>query len=302
MLIPSLPEDISLVSFKHVVLFSKRGDDRALSVLNDVANVLGKFKIATYAPESLHRMIRAPVIPLDCENLPMEIHLAIVVGGDGTLLHVARQLHWDRVPVLGINLGRLGFLADVRPDEIAEILPQIIEGHFSIEHRTLLAGGLQPDADAKRTLAANEVVIKRADGSRLLELDIYVNGAEFTHTRADGVIVATPTGSTAYALSAGGPILHPNLKAMTIVPICPHGFGDRPVVLDDNSEIEIKALGADKDPVEVIFDGQLTTKLNAGYSLVVTRSTQQLSLVHPLNYEYFATLRAKLGWGANRPC
>ncbi|MET0104748.1 MAG: NAD(+) kinase [Sedimenticola sp.] len=219
--------------------------------------------------------------------------LAIVIGGDGTLLHTARSLADYDVPLVGINLGRLGFLADISPDGMQETLEQVLQGKYDEEQRFLL----QADIDGDTYTAFNDVVIHKWNTARLIEFETYVNGSFVDSQRSDGLIVSTPTGSTAYALSGGGPLLQPDLNAIVLVPICPHRLSNRPIVVNGDSEIEILVCGhTDNEHVRVTCDGQTCLPLS-GDRIRIRKHTHSVRLIHPMGHDHFSILRAKLGWG-----
>ncbi len=222
--------------------------------------------------------------------------LAIVVGGDGTMLTAARELVRHHVPLVGINLGRLGFMTDIGHADMRSGVGAILDGDYSIEERTLLDAEVRRGGSAVlRTIALNEAVIGKGSQGRLIEFELSVDG-EFVYTlRADGMIVATPTGSTAYALSAQGPILHPAVPALTLVPLNPHTLSARPVSVSDRCVIEIVMVHA--LDARAHFDGLALADMAEGDRLILKRSADPVRFVHPPGYRYFATLREKLRWG-----
>lgn len=224
--------------------------------------------------------------------------LIIAVGGDGTMLHAAALTGNGRVPLLGVNRGRLGFLADVSPAEMLENLQQILAGQFSRETRLQLdARIVSADGSQRTAVALNDIVLQRRDTGRMVDIetriaDRYVN----THA-GDGLIIATPTGSTAYALSCGGPIIEPLLDAVVIVPICPHTLSDRPIVIPANLDIKVKLLPRDDTKAEVTVDGNSIGALDPDDRLVISESADRITLIHPPGYDYYGILRSKLHWG-----
>jgi NAD+ kinase len=221
--------------------------------------------------------------------------LAIVIGGDGTMLSAARELVRHRVPLVGINQGRLGFMTDIGHQDMQRSVGAILDGNYTIEERSLLDCEIRRDgASLLRTIALNEAVIGKGAQGRLIEFELSVDG-EFVYTlRADGMIVSTPTGSTAYALSAQGPILHPAVPAFTLVPLNPHTLSARPVSVSDRSVIEIVIVHA--LDARAHFDGLALADMAEGDRLALRRSADVVRFVHPPGYRYFATLREKLGW------
>lgn len=228
--------------------------------------------------------------------------LAIVLGGDGTMLAAARNLARHRVPLAGINQGRVGFMTDIALKDIRSSVSAILDGKYSIEERALLeAEILRGGKSLMRTLALNEAVVGKGAQGRLIEVEVRIDGEYVYALRADGLIVATPTGSTAYALSAHGPILQPGVGAFALVPLNPHVLSARPVSVSDRSTIEIELLRA--VDARAHFDGFALTDMAAGDRLVLKRSADAIRFVHPPGYSYFAMLREKLSWSeaAERP-
>jgi NAD+ kinase len=234
-----------------------------------------------------------------CEILPegetKTADLAIVIGGDGTMLAAARELVRHRVPLVGINQGRLGFMTDIGHDDMQAGVGAILDGNYALEERSLLEAEIKrAGKSVLRTIALNEAVIGKGSQGRLIEFELSVDG-EFVYTlRADGIIVTTPTGSTAYALSAQGPILHPAVPALTLVPLNPHTLSARPVSVSDRSVIEIVMVHA--LDARAHFDGLALADMAEGDRLVLKRSADVVRFVHPPGYRYFATLREKLRW------
>ncbi len=229
------------------------------------------------------------------DEIGAQAELAIVVGGDGTMLAAARALARYKLPLAGINQGRLGFMTDIALSEMAESVGAILEGRGSIEERALLEAGILRDGRTiLSTLALNEAVVSKGSQARLIEFKLTIDGEYVYALRADGVIVATPTGSTAYALSAQGPILQPTVRAFALVPLNPHVLSARPVSVSDSSVIEIELVRA--VDARAHFDGFALTELQEGDRLVLRRSANAVRFVHPPGYSYFTVLREKLRW------
>jgi NAD+ kinase len=238
------------------------------------------------------------VVMKPISELAALVDLAIVLGGDGTLLSAARNLVQHDVPVVGINLGRLGFLTDIPADSMEAMLGQILEGQFKEEERALLSTVvLRQGLPVQETLAMNDVVVSKGARGSMVEIEVYVDGQFVYGLRADGLIVSTPTGSTAYALSSGGPIVHPSLNALILAPICPHTLSNRPIVLSDHSRVEIILVRGPS--ANVNFDVQNTFDLEDEDRIVITRSASPARLLHPHGHSHFAMLREKLHWGAH---
>lgn len=231
----------------------------------------------------------------DLEALGQEADVAVVVGGDGTMLGIARRLAPYNVPLVGINQGRLGFMTDIALEDKERVLGEILSGHYEAEERTLLSARvLRAGAPILEALALNDVVVARGAVSGMVELTVEVDGRFMYSQRSDGLIVATPTGSTAYALSADGPILHPRLAGFVLVPIAPHSLSNRPIALPDGCTIDITVTGGRE--VSANFDMQSFTTLQLGDCVSVVRSPMSIRFLHPVGYSYFTTLRQKLHW------
>jgi NAD+ kinase len=227
--------------------------------------------------------------------------LAIVVGGDGTMLAAARELVPAGVPLVGINQGRVGFMTDIGHDDTRAGIGAILEGRYVVEERSLLDAEILRDGKSMlRTVALNEAVVGKGSQGRLIEFELSLDGEFVYALRADGIIVATPTGSTAYALSAQGPILHPAVPALALVPLNPHTLSARPVSVSDKCVIDIALARAPGLDAQTYFDGFALAELAPGDHLVLKRSSHVARFVHPPGYQYFATLREKLGWSETR--
>ncbi len=232
------------------------------------------------------------------DTLGKECDLVIVVGGDGTLLNAARSLNDYNIPLLGVNLGRLGFLVDVHRDRMLEAIEEILNGVYTEEHRFLLHTSIERQGEIiSESNAFNDVAIHKSHVARMIELECYVDQSFVSTMRADGLVISTPTGSTAYALSAGGPVLHPSLNAITLVPICAHTLSNRPIVVGGDSEILIHVRENAPSEVLVSCDGQIGLNLLIGDTLIIKKKANPVRLLHPANYDYFEILRAKLHWG-----
>lgn len=235
-----------------------------------------------------------PVRPL-CE-IGALAELVIVMGGDGTMLSIARNLVDFHVPIIGVNQGHLGFLADVSLDTMFATLDEMLSGDYVAEDRILLEASVERADDVlMATYAFNDVVVSKSTTGRLIEFEVYIDNQFVYSQRADGLVVSTPTGSTAYALSAGGPILHPTLEAVAMVPICPHTLSARPIAVNSRAEIEINLIQA--TDARVHFDGQRHADLLIGDRVVIRRARHSVRLLHPAGHNYYDTLRQKLHWG-----
>lgn len=229
-------------------------------------------------------------------DLAAHSDVVVVLGGDGTMLSIARTLAPHGAPLIGINQGRLGFLTDITIDSMLDAVAEILSGQYVAEERILLNAQVRRNgATVFESAAFNDVVVGKGGIGRLIELEIAINSEYVYSQRADGLVVTTPTGSTAYALSAGGPIMHPKLEAIALVPVCPHTLSARPIVVSSQSRIEIRLTHA--DDARVHFDGQHNFDLMTGDQVWVTRAARPVTLLHPHSYSYYDTLRQKLHWG-----
>ncbi len=230
-------------------------------------------------------------------DLALDADLIVAVGGDGTMLHAARMAATADVPVLGINRGRLGFLADVGPEQMLQSVDDALGGRCRAERRMLLAAHILADGRPIDALALNDVVVAKRETGRMVDVRTWVNGAYVNTHVGDGFIVATPTGSTAYALSCGGPIVHPSLDAVVLVPVCPHTLSDRPIVVPAASVVEIELADRFESRAQVVCDGIVLCDLDPGVRLRIERASVNATLLHPPGHDYYRILRSKLHWG-----
>ncbi|MFC6439691.1 NAD(+) kinase [Bowmanella sp. JS7-9] len=235
----------------------------------------------------------------DLVSIGEQADLAIVVGGDGSMLGAARVLSRFNVAVVGVNRGNLGFLTDLDPDEFEPQLDAIFNGEYQIEQRFLIEAEVHRHGLLQsHNCAVNETVLHPGKVAQMMEFEVYVNDAFVYSQRSDGLIIATPTGSTAYSLSGGGPILTPNLDALVMVPMYPHTLSSRPIVIDANSEIRLKISSQNRDNLQVSCDGHEALSALPGDEVIIRKYAHKLSLLHPKNYSYFNVLRNKLRWGS----
>ena len=282
--------------FQTVAVVGLYADPRVADPMKLLADYLTKSgtEVVTLGNAAAPLAARA----VDDTAIAAEADLIIAVGGDGTMLHAARLTGSGKVPLLGVNRGRLGFLADISPPEMLDNLQQILDGNYSQESRLQLdAKVISSDGNERSAVALNDIVLQRRETGRMLDFetriaDRYVN----THA-GDGIIVATPTGSTAYALSCGGPILEPLLDAVVVVPICPHTLSDRPIVIPSSLGIALKLLHRHDTKADVSVDGHSLGELAPDDRLLISESANRITLLHPPGYDYYGILRSKLHWG-----
>ena len=288
-------------AFKTVAIVGKSDAASLPDVLDQLAGLLRRRGISILMDPltaGASRMAADETLPI--EALPARADLVIVVGGDGTLLSCARLMAERGVPLVGVNLGRLGFLTDIAANDLVPSIEAVLEGDFSAEERMLLEGSARRGRETLLSaVAMNDVVVSRGAMGSMIEFTVTVDGEFIYSLRADGLIVASPTGSTAYALSAGGPILHPSLSAIALVPISPHTLSNRPIAIRSTSKIEITLVrGMD---ARANFDVQAYCQLEPGDVVSVTTAPKAAKLLHPRGYRYFSMLREKLRWHERSP-
>jgi NAD+ kinase len=283
-------------SFKTVALVGKYKSPEVAAPLLKLARFLERRRIEVLVDRGAGSRAggnRYPALPL--EELARKSDLAIVIGGDGTMLNIARTLAPHDVALVGVSQGRLGFLTDISVENMIGTIGAILDGKFVAEKRMLLEGRVSPRAQkASRALAFNDVVVSKGARGNLIELEVRIDGEFMYNQRSDGLIVATPTGSTAYAMSAGGPIVHPALSVMALVPVSPHTLSNRPIVVSSDSVVDIVVRHA-ADPL-VHFDSHTRFDLREGDRVTVRRFSHPIRLLHPARHSYYKMLREKLNW------
>jgi NAD+ kinase len=284
--------------FRHAALVGKFNAEGIREELEKVAAFLVSQGLGvtleddTAAKTGITRYPRLPAVALGAA-----CDIAVVLGGDGTMLGIARQLARHDTPLVGINQGRLGFITDIALGEFEAKLAAILAGEHDEEQRAMLEGGVERDGKTIfESVALNDVIVSRGATAGMVELRIEIDGEFVAQLRADGLIVGSPTGSTAYALSAGGPILHPAIAGWALVPIAPHDLSNRPIVVPDRGEVQVEIV-AGRD-ASVNFDMQSLTSLAHGDRIRVRRSADRVRFLHPRGWSYFATLRGKLHWAS----
>ena len=284
--------------FSKIGLIGKFGDPGVEDTLDTLSDYLQKKGLTVILDEQTAEMLKDNSLPTGSrDEIGKQCDLAMVIGGDGTFLNAARTLVEYEVPLLGINLGRLGFLVDISPNNMIDTLDAVLQGDYQEEQRALLNCDIICEGGMKTTeIAFNDVVVHKWNVARMIEVEVYIDGQYVNTQRSDGLIVSTPTGSTAYALSGGGPILHPSLDSMVIVPICPHTMSYRPLVVGGNSKIEIVISHNNQDDAQVTCDGQVNQNLVNGDKIIITCKDKYIRLIHPKTYDYYEILRAKLKW------
>ena len=283
-------------SFKTVALIGKYKSPEIAEPLLKLARFLEQRGVKVLLDRLTASHIgECPYPVLGLEDLGKQADLAIVIGGDGTMLNIARTVAPYDVALVGINQGRLGFLTDISIETMFETIGAILDGKFVAEDRMLLAAEIFSGGERVfDVLAFNDVVVSKGVKSSMIEFEVRIDGQFIYSQRSDGLIVATPTGSTAYALSSGGPIVHPSLNLMTLVPVCPHTLSNRPIVISSDCTIELVVHDAD-DP-RAHFDSHSHFDLREGDRIAVRRYPHAISLLHPIGHSYYGMLREKLNW------
>ena len=286
--------------FKRVILYARqhRANQGVNETLQRLVEYLQDQAVDTFIDIDTASSFDLPHPVLDRDAMGKEHDLIVVVGGDGSLLSAARMAITVNVPVIGINRGRLGFLTDILPQSIESQLGDVLAGHYTEEKRFLLYTRIHDEhATYFEGNALNDVVLGRGTETHLIEFDVYINQQFVSHYRADGLIFATPTGSTAYALSAGGPIMHPQLNAMVMVPMFSHSLSSRPLVFDGDAVVDVRIGTNNETDLQISCDGHESRLVKPGQHVAIQKNTQPLRLLHPCEYYYYDTLRIKLGWG-----
>lgn len=285
-------------SFETIGLVGRSQQEGLAPVLDELLALLKSRNAAILIEDRLSDICADEALPrCSVEEIGERADLVIVVGGDGSLLGAARTLARFDTPVLGLNRGRLGFLTDISPDELQTQIPQVLDGGFTRENRFLLDAHVIRDGNViGRGDALNDVVVNSGTTAQMIELELYINDTFVYRQRADGLIVSTPTGSTAYSLSGGGPIMHPTLDAVVLVPMFPHALSSRPIVVDGNSEIRIDVLARNRIHPPVTCDGQVNMTARPGDSVLIRKKPDRLTLLHPLGHSFYASCRDKLRW------
>lgn len=284
-------------SFKKIALVGKYDSPAIAGSVEHLAGFLsGQGYEIVLSSQTAEALERPDFQHANLVELAGSVDVVIVLGGDGTMLSIARALAPYPVPLIGVNRGRLGFLTDIVLDDMEAELSRMLAGEYDAEERILLSAQVERDNETQFEASAfNDVVVSKAATGRLIEFEVIIDN-EFVYTqRSDGLVVATPTGSTAYALSAGGPILYPTLEAIALVPICPHTLSARPIVVSSESNVDIIIHHA--DDARVHFDGQSHFDLRSGDRVRICRAPHKVKLLHPKHYSYYDTLRQKLHWG-----
>ena len=286
-------------SFKCIALIGKPEDLRVAECMLSLTAHFHEIGVKPLVDPAVGLAFPADSVSLCPEqSFATRADLIIAIGGDGTLLYAARLVAGHSVPLLGINRGRLGFLTDVSPNSMLEDIDTVLGGRYTEDRRSLLAASLERrDAAPIRALALNDVVVNKWETGRTMDFETSINGRFVNSHSGDGMVIATATGSTAYAMSCGGPIVEPNLDVWVLAPICPHTLSDRPIVVRAGSTIQLRMLDRPGSRAQVTCDGTTIGDLELGDTLNVDSADVQITLLHPPGYDYYRLLRSKLHWG-----
>lgn len=281
---------------KRVAILGRQEDPHVGELMAVLVTHLTKAGISVFASEELTLQLAVQRLPES--ELAANADLMIAIGGDGTMLYAGHLLQESGVPLLGINRGRLGFLADVSPDAMLDSVDHILDGNSSLESRLQLAAHLQSaSGESVTAVAMNDVVLQRYATGRMLDMVTSVDGTHLNTQSGDGLIVATPTGSTAYALSCGGPLVDPSLDVVVVVPICPHTLTVRPIVIPASQVITVRVLERQDTRAEVVIDGNSIGTIGPDDCLTIRQAGHRIQLIHPPDYDFYGILRSKLFWG-----
>lgn len=282
--------------FNNIAIIGRQDDARVAEAVRELATHLAAKGVRLLAANKLLKDV--PITLIDEPELCAAADLVIAVGGDGTMLYASRLARDCGTPILGINRGRLGFLADVTPDEMLASVDQVLAGKYAKDTRLLLEACLIRKSGRKKiAFALNDVVMQRRGTGRMVDFATHVDGQYVNTHSGDGLIVATPTGSTAYSLSCGGPIIEPQLSAVVIVPVCPHTLTDRPIVVPAEAAVQVTLLERDDTKAEITVDGFSMGSIHPTDKLIISAYDKRVTLIHPPDYDFYGILRSKLFWG-----
>jgi NAD+ kinase len=285
--------------YKTIGLIGKPNHEGASATIEKLYQYLIEQEYSVIIEDSVAQYLNIPDAVIGTlTDIGDQANLAIVVGGDGYMLGAARVLSCFDIGVIGVNRGNLGFLTDLSPDELIAPLDEILAGKSRSEQRFIIEAEVYRHGKLKSSNSAvNEAVLHAGKVASMIEFEVHIDGSFMFSQRSDGLIVSTPTGSTAYSMSAGGPILTPNLNALTLVPMFPHTLTSRPIVVDGNSEIKLLLSNDNHENLQVSCDGHVILAVMPGDEVIIKKSDCSIRLIHPLTHDYFNVLRSKLSWG-----
>lgn len=292
-----------MISFKNILFVLNTSDKNSVDSLKSILqkNFSHKISIKIFDSSLSNNITAIDQVKVINESEIHQCDLIISIGGDGTMLKSAKLSHIHQIPVTGINKGRLGFLTDINPSDANKTINDFISGKFITEDRLLIETIINKNGTQDSIgIALNDVAIRRKETGRMMKVTTSIDGNYINQHEGDGFIVSTPTGSTAYSLSCGGPILKPDVEALILVPICPHSLNDRPMVIPSHSEILIEPILNSGEIAEIALDGDSNYEIKQGETIVINTIRKPIKLIHPEDYDYFDVLRSKLLWGSNK--
>ena len=286
------------LKFKTVSIYSSLDNKKVHAIISQVDEVLSNLSIRVLLSKSINNNEYKKKKFYSDNFIVNNSDLVIAIGGDGTLLSASRKYGYEGVPILGINLGTIGFLTDIAPKDLTSSLTSILQGKFNRDRRFFLEARIN-GKDIKNNISLNEIVIHSDSIAQLMEYDLFVDKKFVYRQRADGLILSTPTGSTAYSLSGNGPIVHPGVKAISLLPMFPHSLNSRPMLINENSKIKVKIIKNPKSSIS--FDSHNKYKLKINDQIEINKTNKELVLIHPTDHDFFAASREKLGWSLGVP-
>ena len=281
-----------LKKFKKIGIFSSIKGKKVNEIALQIKEILESMGLDLYLSQESFKDLMPGSKNYSDNYLLKNSELIIAIGGDGTLLSCSRKFGINGIPILGVNLGNLGFLTDIQPSEITTSLRRVLDGEYYEDKRIFLKANSKNIQNEHTAL--NEIVIHSGSIAQLIEYELFLNEDFVYRQRADGLIISTSTGSTAYSLSGNGPIIHPSLRAITLLPMFPHSLNSRPLIVDENTKIEIRLCG--KNRAYLSADSHNNSSLKQGSSICVSKSEEELSLIHPIEHDFYSACRNKLGW------
>tara|TARA_Y100001970_G_C14245539_1_gene867916 strand:- start:2607 stop:3482 length:876 start_codon:yes stop_codon:yes gene_type:complete len=282
--------------FRTIAIYSSLKNEQVLQIAMQVKEILESLNLKIVLPRSSSIKLK-DIRPCKDNEIIENADLIIAIGGDGTLLSTARKFGSKGLPVLGINLGNLGFLTDIAPEELTSNLKSVLKGKFLKDERFFLSAKI--NNKLQTYISLNEIVIHSKATAQLIEYELFLNETFVYRQRADGIIISTPTGSTAYSLSGNGPIIHPEVKGITLLPMFPHSLNTRPLIIRDNTNIKIKI--GHKGEADISLDSHNHISLKSGDTVSIEKTKSKLTLIHPKDHDFYSACRNKLGWSLGTP-
>ena len=283
--------------FKSIAIYSSISSSKVSQIALQLEEIINNLGLKKITPASSSIKTNSKLKKYTDKYIIEKADLVVAIGGDGTLLSCARKFGSKGIPVLGVNLGQLGFLTDIAPEDLTTSFKEVVNGKYSLDYRSFLSAELK--GLKKKNIALNEVVIHSGSIAKLIEYELFIDNCFVYRQKADGIIISTPTGSTAYSLSGNGPIVHPNVRAITLLPMFPHSLNTRPLLIDEDSEINIKI--CNQGSVNISLDSHNKYKLRQGEFVTLSKAESKLTLIHPKDHDFYSACRNKLGWSLGIP-